>query len=517
MHPLHIRIISLLAFVSFFFASCRKEDPIVTPSPQPPSQPSTKSNLYQFVIANLPRESSTGSSSLYAQVMIVNEQNQTVLDNVKLPLQFEGNYKTSSLELPDGKYRVVKFLVNNNVHKTLFVAPVIGSEKALLVAKPLHISYSLPQTALVPVQVEVLKREIGDKPESFGYPSWAFDPVDGPTPPDQGNPFFKIKLRAYAQIGDIYYDSIPATVKLTILNNYGPVTQKTLDLTAGTNEIEIPKAAHSYTFEFSKWGINSTMVLNHEQVREGEVYGIGGKMAPKKIKQEMVYRLVNGLYVPERKVEYNFYSDGHLHRIDYYDRQDNGQPQLVRYEFFAYNTDNKITRIVQYSPKDVFLVNTEFLYDIMKRPYAIEHTENGVVTNAFVTYYQTPGRNNAHIKYSYSHNSNTMDYNQIYEKGNLVESSVAANQSGQKGLYQYDFNINPYIFIGRPDLYLSNQSKNNLVSQQQQYTGSYPNAYPYQSDYTYDNNGYPKEVITVYLSPATNSHSYTLKTVYTYF
>ena len=514
MQPIIFRLVGFLTIFSFFLTSCKKDHDIIKPSPEPP----VKSNQYQFVIAALPGEPATGTSGLSAQVMVVNEKNETVLENVKLPLEFDGQYKTSKLELPTGQYRVVKFLINNQANQTRFAAPVTGSEKASQVSKPLYVSFRLPQNAVTPVPVEVLRVENTDIPENFGYPAGSFHQDNGNHPPDGGSPFVKIKLRAFAQIGDIYYDSIPATINLTIINKIGPATRKTLTLAAGTNEIELPKAAHRYEFEMSKWGINSKVELNWEQVREGELYGIGGSIAPKKLKQELTYRLVNGAYVPERKVQYSYYNgNGHLHRIDYYEKGANAQPSLVRYEVFSYNTDNKITRIGQYSANDVYQGDISFIYNSMGKPYYMVQTDAGVETSAEVTYYQTPGRNNAHIKYTYSHNSNTMDYNLAYEKGNLVESSVAtSNQSSQTGLYQYDLNINPFIHLGRPDIYLSNQSKNNVVAQQKQFTGSYPNAYSYKFDYTYDNEGYPKEVITGYLSPVTNTHSYTLKTIYTY-
>jgi hypothetical protein len=282
--------------------------------------------------------------------------------------------------------------------------------------------------------------------------------------------------------------------------------------------IDIPKAAHRYEFEFSKWGITDLVVLNHDQIREESVYGIGGRIAAKKLKQELTYRLVNGSYVPESKVEYSYYNgNGQLHRIDYYEKQLNGQSALVRYEVFSHNTENKITRIGQYSSSHVFQGETIFLYNTMGKPYHMTHDESGVITTAFVTYFQSPNRENAHIKYSYSHNSNNMDYNMAYEKGNLVETAAAtANQSSEIGLYQYDLNINPFLHLGRPDIFLSNQSKNNVVAQQKQFTGSYPTAYPYRFNYTYNNEGYPKEVVTQYLSPVSNTPSYTLKTIYTY-
>ena len=70
--------------------------------------------------------------------------------------------------------------------------------------------------------------------------------------------------------------------------------------------------------------------------------------------------------------------------------------------------------------------------------------------------------------------------------------------------------------MGWHNLFLSNNSKNNLVRQYKTYYGSYPVAVAYEFNYKYDADGYPIELIRHYRSYVTNQFLYTTKTVFSY-
>jgi hypothetical protein len=70
--------------------------------------------------------------------------------------------------------------------------------------------------------------------------------------------------------------------------------------------------------------------------------------------------------------------------------------------------------------------------------------------------------------------------------------------------------------MNMPDIFLSNISKNNLISQQKSYSGSIPSGVPYKFEYTYDGEGYPTELIKSFKSYPTDEHLYKIKTVYHY-
>jgi hypothetical protein len=105
----------------------------------------------------------------------------------------------------------------------------------------------------------------------------------------------------------------------------------------------------------------------------------------------------------------------------------------------------------------------------------------------------------------------------VLADGNIQEGATAtSNHSSELSKYYYDMNINPYVHMNWPDLFLSHNSKNNVAASQQSFYGSYPVAVPRSYVYSYDNEGYPKELVREYKSPVTNQYLYTTKTVYYY-
>jgi hypothetical protein len=109
-----------------------------------------------------------------------------------------------------------------------------------------------------------------------------------------------------------------------------------------------------------------------------------------------------------------------------------------------------------------------------------------------------------------------MDYIQKVIGGNRTEDSASSPGGGESGLYQYDFNINPLAHMNIPNIFLSNLTKNNLVNQKKTYSGSIPSAEPYKFEYSYDDEGYPKELIRSFKNYLNGEHLFKIKTVYTY-
>ena len=67
-----------------------------------------------------------------------------------------------------------------------------------------------------------------------------------------------------------------------------------------------------------------------------------------------------------------------------------------------------------------------------------------------------------------------------------------------------------------PNIYLSNSSKNNLVSEQGRYVGAIPSVVVVKYEYTYDDDGYPSQLVRGFRGATSGEHLYNLKTVYTY-
>ena len=100
--------------------------------------------------------------------------------------------------------------------------------------------------------------------------------------------------------------------------------------------------------------------------------------------------------------------------------------------------------------------------------------------------------------------------------GTFSPGARSSTGAGESGSYTYDHNINPYVHMSWPDLYLSHESRNNVVAQQKNYGGAYPSGDPYKFAYQYDADGYPTSKITTYKSVFTGEDLYTTRTVYTY-
>jgi hypothetical protein len=90
-----------------------------------------------------------------------------------------------------------------------------------------------------------------------------------------------VKIKAIMQIGDVLYDSIPASLTITTWNNKGEMTTTYGSLAAGVNELQVLKAGVKFEFRVTKWGTNDAVTLKKEEIDEKTVYVLGGNKAPK--------------------------------------------------------------------------------------------------------------------------------------------------------------------------------------------------------------------------------------------
>lgn len=501
---------TLLFIASFLFTACSKENIIKKPQPIPPGTPGEVGSLLFVTDTNL-NGAPYHPTNLQAVVTAINEKGEEVLKEKMLILDLRGTAKTETIKLPVGNYKLTRFRMVYGAVNTHFATPMTGSQKAGLVEKPLAIDFKVTSNAPAEVAVEVVPVKAGERPEKFGYPSGAFD--NGQSDAD---PYMKVKIKAIMQIGDVLYDSIPASLMLTTWDEKGEATSAFSSLKAGINEVPVLKAAVKYRFYVSKWGTKDEMTLNKTDIDEETVYTFGGSKSAKKLKSELTYKLVNGQYIAETKNVYNYDADGKLSAIQYYMRKKDNTPYLAMTDRFDYN-GNKVSSITKYDEETKTKIGeTSFTYDQQGKIRAIAQKDNGNETNATVEYFYNP-KQEAKIHYKYPGKTLTMDYVMTFGGGNMVQGSAAtSNGNIESGNYNYDLNINPYIHMNWPNLFLSNSSKNNIVGQSKFYYGAYPTAEPYSFNYTYDADGYPKELIKQFKSYFNNVHMFTTKTVYTY-
>lgn len=509
---------SIIFFLLFILSSCSKDEIIKTPPPPPgdgnsgtiPPPAVEKSSVHFIANADL-----TGqpyhSSNLRASVSIVNEKGEEVAKDKLLTLSLPNPVKTQSLELPVGNYKLTSFRMEYGSVQTHFVTPVAGSAKASLVQHPLALDFKVEKNAPNEINVEVVRVQQGEKPQQFGYPSGAFDYGQ-----QDANPYMKVRIKAIMRIGDIVYDSVPASLIISTWNSKGEMSTTYGQLAAGVNEVQVLKAAVKYEFNVSKWGTNDAMTLDRADVDENTIYTLGGYRQAKKLKSERVYKLVNGVDVPESKTDYFYDASGKLSRIDYWLKKKDNTSYLAMSDAFEY-TGGRASRVVRTTEDiETVLTVTSFGYDNSGKVTTIAQKDNGFETKATVAYLHSPGPQIA-IHYTYPGKAVDMNYTMSFTGGNMTASTAAtAYGTTESGSYRYDFNINPYVHMKWPNLFLSNNSINNVTAQYKYYVGSSPVADPYSFVYTYDADGYPTQVIKNFKSPYTGNYLFSTKTVFVY-
>lgn len=335
----------------------------------------------------------------------------------------------------------------------------------------------------------------------------------GQNKPDSG---YKVKVKATITIGDIMYDSIPASLQIATWDTNNVLHQQQVVLKSGANEISLPRTHIRYQLKLSKWGITDEMTFTKAQIQEGTLIGLGGTKAAKKLRLEEGYLLAAGSYRPDSKTIYSYDANGGIKEIAYYQkRPEHSDLKLYHSDVFVYS-GKMVAKINRFDENGTKVGVTDFIYSAQQK-----------VTNILQKMYDQ--QTGAAIEYSYSHavgdidiyyvfkNGNTMHYNMKFKSGNKIQD-IATTSLGktESGAYVYDFNINPFAHMNIPNLFLSNLSKNNMVGQQKSYSGDIPSGEPYNFEYSYDAEGYPTELVKSYKSYTTGEHLYKTKTIFTY-
>jgi len=503
--------VNLIIALLFILASCRK-DPVPTPVPIPGKDPvpTGQKGSIRFTtnpdIAGQPYH----SSNLQAVVSIKNDKNEEVIKDSILLLNLDGPITTGIIELPLGTYTLTSFRIEYGGVNTHFAAPLAASSKASLVQKPLTFEFKVENGILNVVPVETLKVQNGEKPQAFGYASGAFDHGQS-----DADPYLKVKLKAIMRIGDVLYDSLPASLVITTWNAVGQMNTTYSALKAGVNEVPVIKAAVKYEFRVSKWGSGDAITLNRQDIEDETVYILGGSKAAKKLKSERVYKEVNGTYVAESKTDYIYNAAGNIYIIEYWLKKSDNTIYLSMTDRFEY-AGARVQKISRFDNQNHQMVNeTHFSYDNQGRVTEMRKLENGAQTLAKVEYYYY-SRPEVTINFDFP-GTNDVEYYSDFSGGNTVLSTTrSTNGATEQGSFEYDLNINPYRHMNWPDLFLSHNSKNNLVVQRKQYFGNYPVNEPYSFNYTYDADGYPNSLIKNFKSYTSGKHIFSTKTIFVY-
>ncbi len=495
--------------------SCKK--PVEPQKPIDPGPMPGLSHKYRITADALPGLPNQPIANIFAKFDVKNAQDELIVSNKLVAISYNGKFVTEEMELPAGSYRISKLMIVSGTGNVLYAVPVTNSVKAAAVSKPLAYQMVLPAATSLEIASEFLKVEAADKAIDFGYAADAFGSSSAP-----GEEAFSINIKTSIKVGEILYDSIPSSlIYRTFSATNELLSVKFISMVAGTNTIQLDKAAAQHEFIVQKWGRDYTKRFAKADIRADEVYVFGEEKAAKKLKSEITSRWVDNMYKADTKNNYFYDGKGQLSKIEYMQkRARDGSPFIAKSETFEYS-NGKVEKINAYGENNAFTGATLFGYNAAGNVNRItEDILNGTKTDVAVTYHgaNADGISEISMRYTYSHTSISMNYYQRWNSaGNrFSENSQTSNGNNESGEYSHDKNINPYAHMNWPNLFLSNTSKNNMVAQQRSYYGSYPTNVSYNFEYKYDNEGYPIELIRRYKSYLTGQHLFTTKTVYNY-
>lgn len=488
----------LLTVAMVLTMGCSKDEKISgTPLPDAPAP---NEAAVQLVI-DLPGQSAiTGARA----ILVLHKAGQEKI--VKVSLTEQGNkMHTGPIVLDDGEYDLTQLKITDKNGVYLFAVPRAQSAKANEVNTPLNIRFSANSEKPL---LNITATAIGGTNNAldFGYPMGAFENQDQ----------FSIKLKATINVGGYIYDNMDGQLTLTWYDAAQQPHTEQIQLKAGDNSIALVKNATRYVFDYRKWNVTDQMDMPADAITPDMTIIIGGTVKARKLSEEKTWHFndfINELY--SRKT-YTYNSKDQLVKTLYYQKIPQYQDlQLQQIHAFEY----QLGRLMQVK----FLDRYNMPYGYIKFTY----NNNGFVTNmeqksydqftyAAVDYAADNGKVEVTIDYLYD-NGHSLEYKYWLENGNKTrETGRSSTGSSEGGTYQYDNFINPYYLLGVQDIFLRYNSRNNLLEQAKGYTGGFPTLEPYQFDYSYDEAGYPVQLMKKFRSYPSGNHMYTEKTVYTY-
>ena len=339
-------------------------------------------------------------------------------------------------------------------------------------------------------------------------------PLEQPQPELNPNPpveegFFTIRLKAAITVGDVIYDSIPATFRITSWDNNGVQHQKDTTLEAGAQIIKLPRAHSRFAFYVNKWGVEDQLVISKNEVTDFATYTLKGSKAAKKLQAVTQYSFVNGAYVVSSKKIFSYDAQGRIKAIDNLaPGTEPGSLRLAGQEVFTYNGNQLGVDYINKGGGNEYVVEqSAYAFDALGRTIRSEYkylTQHEIYNNHFTE---------NGINMLMGENASDPNGARIALKftgGNRVEEkTVIPDHETTVKFFRYDFNINPYAVIKMPSVYFELASKNNVVAE------GWSGTDHVLSQYSYDAEGYVTQVI----KKERNNNGQVvpaLKTVFTY-
>src|SRR4029079_5978950 len=126
--------ILLTGITVLFFSACKKT------TDDFPQGPTESIDTTSYVIWTVTGLQQTGTQ-LFALVTIENKSGVPVVSNKKLALDnIQGPYKTVKILLPQGEFKLAKFIVVKSSDAAVFATPKVNTAKAAQVSNPLALA-----------------------------------------------------------------------------------------------------------------------------------------------------------------------------------------------------------------------------------------------------------------------------------------------------------------------------------------------------------------------------------------
>jgi len=489
----------LLAGTVLLTESCKKSTDVIL-QPVPGTADTTS---YIRFTANGIQQS---GNQVYALLSIKNSNGQPVITDRKVTLDnIQGHYLTDRILLEKGEYKLVKFIVLSASDSAIYAAPKTGTTYASQVAQPLDLSFSVSTAGVTNAAVQVLKVQVADNPDQFGYNNSDFGFISMMT----------LKAKLKVTVGQVLYDSLPGTIIVTATRNASETWIREMELSQGASQIQVPAGYDTYRFEMRKWNLTDTRTFDKTAVQQGMTINLEASREPLRLIEELTFIENTGGVIPESRVEYFYNSQNRLQNIKSYQRslQVSGLHLTSVYDFIYQG--GLLDTISRFDAASQPTGYTAFTYED-GRISAIANQSYDQFTGAAFHYSQSGGQDIIKGDYIFQ-NGGSMNYEMRFRNGNKVyEQALSSTMGGESGVYEYDTNINPKHQLGFHDMYFTNSSRNNLAGVQKGYGGAIPQVIPYKYEYVYNTEGYPSEAYISYKGYTSQQHLYRIKKVYKY-
>jgi hypothetical protein len=484
-------------------ASCTKDEEIA-PVENPQESPTFSIQLKIAVTAESGLEGLPPVDNLKALFNITHEDGSSYKDDSLVTLSLKDGYLVSQpINSSKGNFKVGKLWLIADNGDVVYAAPEPASPKAVESNISVPFSFAInQQNQITEVSLQVLAIHESDLPYEFGFDD---DQAFG------DRPYHLVTVQTNVQVGSIPYNDLDLQIDASAHNDQLTPWQKSFEIVDGRGTVKLPKKYNNHTLAFEIWGQRVEKVITDEEVEGMEEILMETNHILKRIK-----RTENFIMEPQLKLqnitEFFYDQSDRLSKATYYHRVPaTGEMEISMHDEFTYSAENRVATVARSNPDGEYLYSRQdYYYDGQGRILKIDEPESAGPKTAIFNYNeQSKSLESIHYQF-YAGQSIWFPFRII--GGNLI-TNMASSGDGV-----YDKNINPFAHQGYTDIFLRNISKNNVLNHEpQNASNGFPTLVKDKSEYVYDADGYPTEIITTFNSYTSGEFAFREKKVIEYY